>query len=296
MTASDPGGPGRFRFLATAIAGRSVEVAEARAGEAAHTNGQVIFVTADGPVSRQRRETLVQSALLGAGSLDRQWVKALRARPSVARRYLSLEGLRVLAELAGRYPIAAELDPGGEPSTATAAKSLELARGRGKVPEAPEWFGVIRPSRLLTHAAGPGARATDHELRLEFDPLDLPEAEDDGDQELSEGSTILKLFENPLFASQPLMDFFRKMLGGSRTSGDGAAGAEMRMRSVRRVHEVGAHARPLPTRIQMTDDGGPGASIGVGGALHPEWDVHNNRYRPDWCRVVDFPLTVAAEV
>ena len=29
---------------------------------------------------------------------------------------------------------------------------------------------------------------------------------------------------------------------------------------------------------------------------YPEWDVHNNRYRPDWCRVIDFPLTVAADV
>jgi nitric oxide reductase activation protein len=34
----------------------------------------------------------------------------------------------------------------------------------------------------------------------------------------------------------------------------------------------------------------------VGGALHPEWDVHADRYRPEWCRVVDFPLTAAADV
>ena len=34
----------------------------------------------------------------------------------------------------------------------------------------------------------------------------------------------------------------------------------------------------------------------MGGALYPEWDVHNNRYRPEWCRVIDFPLTVAADV
>lgn len=35
--------------------------------------------------------------------------------------------------------------------------------------------------------------------------------------------------------------------------------------------------------------------MGVGGALHPEWDVFSGRYRPDWCRVLDLPLTAAAD-
>ncbi|GAA2118952.1 nitric oxide reductase activation protein NorD [Actinomadura napierensis] len=296
MTASDPGGPHRFRFLATSIAGRSLDVAEARDGEAAHTNGLVVFVSAGGSVARQRSEVLVQSALLGAGSLDQRWVKGLWARPSVARRYLALEGRRVLTELAGRYPLAAALDLGGKPGTATAHESLELARSRAAVPDPPEWFGVIKPSRLLTPSAGPGARATDQELRLEFDPLDLPEADDEGDEEEPAESKVLKLFENPLFASRALTDYLRKMLGGSRASADGSAGAEAKVRAVRRASKVGEHARPLPTRIHFTDDGKPGAALGVGGALHPEWDVHKNRYRPDWCRVLDFPLTVAADI
>ncbi|MGI5329533.1 nitric oxide reductase activation protein NorD [Actinomadura nitritigenes] len=299
MTPSDPGGPegpGRFRFLATSIAGRAVEVAEAPAGEAAHTNGRVVFVSAGASVARQRSEALLQSALLGAGSLDQRWIRALWARPSLARRYLALEGRRVLAELAGRYPLASALDLGGEPSTATARESLEMARGRAKLPDPPEWFGVIKPSRLLAAPAGPGARATDKEVRLEFDPIDLPEADDDGDREQPGESKILKLFENPLFASRALSDYFRKLLGGSRTSGDGPAGAEAKVRSVRRADKVGEHARPLPTRIRFTDDGRPGVAVGVGGALHPEWDVHNDRYRPDWCRVIDFPLTATADI
>ncbi|TDD86018.1 VWA domain-containing protein [Actinomadura darangshiensis] len=293
MTASDPG---RFRFLATSIAGRAVDVTEARAGEAAHTNGQIIFVSAGGSLTRQRNEALVQSALLGAGSLDQRWIRALRAHPATARRYLALEGRRVLAELAGRYPIAAVLGLDGDASTASAHESLESARGRAAVPDPPEWFGVIRPSRLLAAPAGPGARATDKEVRLEFDPIDLPEADDDGDQEEPRESKILKLFENPLIASRTLTDYFRKLLGGSRTAGDGAAGAEAKVRSVRRADTVGEHARPLPTRIHFTDDGKPGVAMGVGGALHPEWDVHHDRYRPDWCRVIDFPLTAAADI
>ncbi|HEU5031723.1 MAG TPA: VWA domain-containing protein [Spirillospora sp.] len=296
MTAADPSGPERFRFLATSIAGRAVDVAEARAGEAAHTNGRVVFVSADASAARQRSEVLVQSALLGAGSLDQRWTKALWARPSIARRYLALEGRRVLADLAGRYPVASDLGLDGHPSTTTARESLELARGRAAVPDPPEWFGVIKPSRLLSAPAGPGARATDKEVRLEFDPIDLPEAEDDGDREQSRESKILKLFENPLIASRTLTDYFRKLLGGSRASADGAAGAEAKVRSVRRTDEVGRHARPLPTRIRFTDDDRPGVAIGVGGALHPEWDVHGGRYRPDWCRVIGFPLTAAADI
>ncbi len=296
MTASDPNSPQRFRLLATFIAGRSIDVTEAPAGQAAHTDGQVIFVSAGGPAADQRREMLIQSALLGAGSLDRRLVKPLRARPVVARRYLALEGHRALAELGRGLPLAAALCPDGQPTTATADESLEKASGRVDVAEPPVWFGVIKPSRLLAPAAGPGAQAANKELRLEFDPIDLPEADDDGDTEQSGESKILKLFENPLFNSQALSDYFRKLFGSSRSSGDGAAGAELQVRSVRRAQKVGAHARPLPTRIHFTDDGKPGAALGVGGARYPEWDVHHNRYRPQWCRVIDFPLTAAAEV
>ena len=296
MTTPDLLSPNRFRLLATFVAGRSVDVAEAPVGEAAHTNGQVIFVSAGRSVPEQRREVLIQSALLGAGSLDRRLVKALRARPSVARRYLALEGHRVLAELARQLPLASMIRPDGEPSTATADESLELAKGRANVADPPAWFGVIKPSRLLTTSPGVGGKATDKELRLEFDPIDLPEADDDDGAEQSGESKILKLFDNPLFSSRTFSDYLRKLLGNSRSPGDGAAGAELQVRSVRRAHGVGANARPLPTRIRFTDDGQPGATVGIGGALYPEWDVHNNRYRAQWCRVIDFPLTVAADV
>ena len=291
-----PGGPDRFRFLATFIAGRSVDVAEAPAGHAAHTNGAVIFVSADRSVEEQRREMLVQSALLGAGSLDRRLVKALRARPVVARRYLALEGHRVIADLAQRIPLTATLPTTGEPSTSSADESLEVAKGRVKVTDPPEWFGVIKPLRLLAPSEGPGTEPGGKELRLQFDPLDLPDADDDDDGEPVGESKILKLFETPIFNSQALSDYFRKLFGSSRSPGDGAAGAEMQVRSVRRAHAAGANARPLPTRIRFTDDGNPGAALGVGGALYPEWDVHNSRYLPQRCRVLDFPLTVTADV
>jgi nitric oxide reductase NorD protein len=202
----------------------------------------------------------------------------------------------VLAELAGQIPLAAALCPDRASSTATADESLDVAKSPVKIADPPEWFGVIRPSRLLAPSAAAGSAATDKELRLQFDPVDLPEAVDDGDRERPRESKILKLFENPLSSSRTLSDYFRKLLGNSRSPGDSAAGAEMHVRAVRRAHAAGTRSRPLPIRIRFTDDRNPGAAVGVGGALYPEWDEHNNRYRPQWCRVIDFPLTAAADI
>ncbi len=293
--------PDRFRFLATYIAGRSVDVMEAPAGQPAHTNGQFIFVSSGGAVEQQRREMLVQAALLGAGSLEPRLVKGLRARATLARRYLALEGQRVLAELAAQIPLDAGLLGDAAPSTATADESLEVARSRATVVDPPEWFGAIKVSRLLAAPAGPGGKATNKDLKLQFDPIDMPESEEDDEDEDEDGgksgdSKILKLFESPIFNNQSMSDYMRKMFGGSRSPGEGAAGAEMTVRSTRKVREIGPDARPLPTRIQFTDDGKPGAALGVGGALYPEWDVFNDRYKPDWCRVIDFPLTANADV
>jgi len=294
---TDPTGPAQFRLLATHVAGRPVDTAEARAGDAAYTDGQVIYVSA-APPAQQRNEVLVQSALLGAGSLDAPLLKAIRGRPAVARRYLALEGRRVLAELATELPLAAELDP-GEASTANADESLRIAKGRKTVDDAPDWFGVIKPARLLASPVGPGARPTDNDLQLTFEVPDLREEPDDEDQDEegeSEDSKILKLFEAPVVGSRLVSDFLSKLFGSSKSKGDDAAGAEMQIGSVRRVGTAGPNARPLPTQIRFTDDRRPGATVGVGGALHPEWDVFAGRYKEDWCRVIDFPLTAAADV
>jgi len=297
VIASDhPESPDRFRFLATWLAGRSLGVVEAAAGEAAYTDGRFVFVSAGSSDSAQREEVLVQAGLLGAGSLDSRLIRSLRARPKVARRYLALEGRRVLADLAARVPLAAALGPTGEPITKTADESLEVARSRRAVDAAPTWFGVIRPSRLLAApAAGPGTQASARDLRLEFEPTDIPDAQDEGDAERGEESKILKLFGNPL-ASKTFADFFNKLLGSSRSPGDGAAGGDLSTRSMRRVDGVGPNARPLPVPLRFSTDGAPGSSVGVGGALYPEWDVHNQRYRPQHCRVIDFALRSSPDV
>ncbi len=89
-----------------------------------------------------------------------------------------------------------------------------------RLADPPGWFGVIKPSRLLGALAGPGGQATNKDLKLQFDPIDMPESEDDEEDEDDDGgksgeSKILKLFQSPLFNNQSMSDYFRKMFGGS---------------------------------------------------------------------------------
>ena len=295
MTATGSEDPGRFRFLATYVAGRPLGVAEAASGDLSHTDRRVVFVSAGRSATEQRREVLVQAALLGAGSLDDARIRPLRGRAKFARRYLSLEGHRVLAELAEGIPLAAELARAAAATTHTADESLEMARSKRPVADPPTWFGVIRPSRLLGNpGGGPGAPASDADRRLQFRPTDVPETPDDADDEPGPVSRILELFASPL-ASDVFSDFFQKLLGSSRSPGDGPAGGGTATRSLRRVDAVGPDARPLPVPIRVTGDT-PGVTTGAAGALYPEWDVYRNGYKPEHCRVIEFPLRAAPDV
>lgn len=282
--------PDRLRLLATFVAGVSLDVAEAADGRPAYTDGQTVYVTAGASFDRARREILVQSALLGAGSLAPEYTKTLRARPSTARRYLALEGRRVLAELAERLPLAAALVLDGRPCTASSTESLKLARSRKPVHDPPDWFGVIRPG-VVRAVAGPASVADEN------DPgAPSSDEENSGDEDEPGGeSKILKLFQAPV-SSQALSDMLRKLFGGAKSNEDDAAGGDLRVGSVRQVQRLGINARPAPTHIRFTGTEKPGAAMGMRGALFPEWDVHNNRYRPDWCRVIDFPLLSDVDV
>ncbi|MGW6422271.1 VWA domain-containing protein [Nocardia sp. NPDC055053] len=288
MTATDPDDPARYRLLATFLAGRSVEVALAPDGKTAFTTGRTIFVTPGLPDAEQRRELLVQAALLGAGSLHPRLVRPLRRRPSLARRYLALEGRRVLADLACAIPLAAELCPGTHAQTATADESLTVARGRRPVEAPPRWFGVIHPARLLATTAVPGTRPGGAP-GVGSEPLDLPET-DEADRERPAQRETVNQDTSPLYMPRTLLDLFRRQRGGGRMAGRGPAGAGT-VRAVRRAQLTGTQVRPPSTRIRRAD-GKPGAAAGVSGALYPEWDVHRDRYRIDWCRVVDYPFEV----
>lgn len=296
MISTDVDSPDRFRLLASFVGNRPLEVAEARMGEGSYTDGKFVFVTAGLSASEQRREVLVQGALLGAGSLDQKIVKSLRGRPKLARRYLALEGRRACANIKTQIPLAASLCATEEAITSSALESLAVARSWKIISDPPEWFGAIRPSKILAASSNSATEPKETDFRLEFDLTDAPETEDNGDGDHGERSKILSLLDNPLLNSNTLSDLFYKMFGMSHAPGDGDAGGEMSVRSVRKVDSVGPNARPLPVSIRVSSESAPGTAVGIGGTLFPEWDVYRNQYRPEWCRVIDYPLMTAPDI
>lgn len=286
--------PHHFRYLAGFLAGRPVDIAVARVGEFAYTDGQVVYVSASADPDRQRREVLVQSALLGARSLDGQYVKRLRARPPLARRYLALEARRVLAELGPRIPLAAAAGHDFPPQSGSSEESLRIALGRTKIDTPPDWFGTIKPAKLIRTRAESGSPAPGADVRMNVEYTSETE-ENVGDDGPAEKSWILKLFEVPIGTQVPAK-FLRQLFGSSRSSGTEGAGGEWGIGSIRRTSRAGANARPVPTPIHFTGAEKPGVGLAVGGAMYPEWDVFGDRYRKDWCRVIDFPIPTVADV
>src|SRR6266702_4610449 len=144
-------GLGRFALLASAIAGRLVDVTGADPDQPSWTDGATVFV--DGEASRmdQLRRVAVQAALLSAGSLDVDIMAGLR-RPAVARRYLAIEGHRALAAHEALLPQAARrlIDHGMAARSDSPAASLALATSREDIAEPPSAFGAIRPKHILT--------------------------------------------------------------------------------------------------------------------------------------------------
>lgn len=138
----------------------------------------------------------------------------------------------------------------------------------------------------------------DHRRELSIDRLGTTvysSEMDDDDDGPAEKSWILKLFEVPLGMQAPAK-FLRTLFGGSRSPGSEGAGGELGVGSIRRTSHAGVNARPVPTAIRFTGAEKPGAALEVGGAMYPEWDVFGDRYREDWCRVVDFPITAVVDV
>ena len=86
-----------LRILASAIAGRAVDVALADPGRRTWSDGSTIFL--EPAVNRAERVRLlgVQASLIAAGSLDREMLDALGRGKGLARRYLAIEGHRALA-------------------------------------------------------------------------------------------------------------------------------------------------------------------------------------------------------
>ena len=276
----------RFRLLASAMAGRGVDVEPARDGEAGYTDGRAVYVE---PGTDQAVVSLlaVQCSLLACGSLTPEVCKVLTGRPGLARRYLAVEGWRALAAMAPQvppFPLVMQATA-MEALTSSPEESLALAQSRRPVPEAPPVFGIIRPGRLRATAASDVLAAgapTPKDLN-ELAPEDaLPEVDEDEETESLSG--LSKLLSNGLQTSLSL--WLTKKLGGRGQPDDGEGGSDLPMGGSRAVTQVGKNAQVClfpPSLSPVATE----TSFGRGW-LYPEWDVHADTYRFGWCTVTEF--------
>ena len=143
----------RLRLLASALAGRTLDVASGEPGALSWTDGSTVFLDPSAVPAEQIRMLGVQACLVAAGSLDSEVLGQLTRRPSLTRRYLAVEAHRALAANDHVLPpsLRSLVDDAVARGSASAADSLATARN---VPadDLPATFGTIHPRRALTVA------------------------------------------------------------------------------------------------------------------------------------------------
>jgi hypothetical protein len=275
--------PERLKFLASAIAGRLLEVAPVRPpGAPAWTDGATVFIDADARAREQRHAVAVQASLLGAGSLGAASLVVLARRPALARRYLAVEGHRALAAHEAVLPesLLSVIDREVGARSGSPAESLAIATSREAVPEPPAVFGTIRPREVHASAevslgASAPAQHVPHPHREEI----LRELDDEEDDRRS----VVDFISSPIGGGGAIGRLFKKMFGDARASGGGPPGADSPTHWTRR----GTSGRAVATSTAAMPIADMDTHAPRRGTTYPEWDVHRRRYRPDWCTVVE---------
>jgi hypothetical protein len=267
---------GRLSLFASAISNRALRVAPGEPGDAAWTDGTVVFVDADVGVRRQVEAVAVQASLLAAGSLDHDVARRLKRRPALARRYLAVEGHRALASNAQLLPtvVGRLVDAEVAALADSPGASLAVALSRKTIADPPPSFGTIRARDLLKSSRAAGSATARRETPGGQRNALLSElAEDDADDDAAHD------FSSPAGGSGvvgrllgQLLNVVRQLNGGSPPGVDAP------------THWTGTAARGRGGIALSTGNIEDAAAQGRG-TKYPEWDVHRRRYRRDWCTV-----------
>jgi hypothetical protein len=279
---SEPDALGRFRLLACAIAGCTVELARSELGSLAWTDGITIFVGTETTVHDQLRSIAVQASLLGAGSLRPEVIARLSRRPALARRYLTMEGHRALHAQEPFLPAAARsiLDTEIAARSNSPEESLGIAMSRAAIAAPPPEFGTILAKRIRTSA--------DRPLDASSDRHAPGRSREDMARELADGddSPVIHLLSSPVGGGGPIGRLLKRLLGDARSQGGGPPGADPATHSTSRSDRVASNAAVTTATPPLFDETGVVSPRRV---TYPEWDVFHRRYRPNWCTVVEVP-------
>jgi nitric oxide reductase NorD protein len=285
----------RMGLLASALSGCTLQVAPVDAGAQAWTDGRTIFVDPDVGARNQLESLAVQASLLAAGSLERDVLRRLNRRPALARRYLAVEGHRALAanEDVLPPPLRSLIDRDIAAHSTSPAASLDAALSRQTIAPPPDSFGAIRPRKLLESEKRGDASASmgEHIARRQRKgpPMEFDEDEHD------HADDVADFLSSPVGGGGAIGRLLQKMLGVVRKLGEGGQpGADTPTRRIRSGTRGGGNS-VVSTAVASTVDDGADER---GGMKYPEWDVHQRRYRPNWCTVreVEPPLKHDAAV
>ncbi|MGC1507022.1 nitric oxide reductase activation protein NorD [Ketobacter sp.] len=282
-------------MLASALSGRDIKIANTDPGSPAWTDGNVIYVDADADIRSQLQQLCVQSSLLAAGSLDREFIRRLARRPKVANRYLAIEGARAMSTLSDILPSSIKLliNESSSPRSTSSAASLELALSKADIADPPLAFGVIRANKLIAaekHAGG--AAGEGRHIPRKQEEKALTELPDDANEDEEDTEDFAS---SPVGGGGGLGKMLQKMFQMVRqVKGGGTPGADAATHWSRSGSRAGVRALSSDAEAGTVED-----AFGKGrGFLYPEWNVHSQAYRDDWCTVleVDAPTKNQASV
>jgi hypothetical protein len=276
-------GPERFGLLASAIAGTPIEVAATDPGGLAWTDGTTVFVDEAAAVADQLSSVALQSALVGAGSLDPEVLGMLGRRSASTTRYLAVEGHRALVAQEHLLPrsVCALIDRTIAARSGSPQDSLAIAMSRELLSDPPAVFGVIRPKLLRSalatvqgddppqqHVPRGGGESRARELDAEGEDADA----------------VLDLFSSPIGGGGGLGRWLKKLFGEGRSTEAGPPGADSATRwtrsADRTARTVTYSTSPAPLPEGLSRDPRQGIT-------YPEWDVQKKRYKPGWCTVTE---------
>jgi nitric oxide reductase NorD protein len=272
----------RLGLLASALSRRPLQVAPAKAGEPAWTDGKVVYLDVHRSAREQVESLAVQASLLAAGSLERDIVHGLARRPRLTRRYLAVEGHRALAALEQLLPpavrslIRSDVVAGSDSPVA----SLSAARSRRAIVDPPASFGTISAHRLLASLRrAERSQAQPHAARARRNQVLVELAEDATADENTQDP-----FSSPVGGGGVIGRWLAKLLSPVRQlRGGGSPGADAPTHWTR-TGRRGASRAVLSTATTEGVNQSP-AEHRDQGTKYPEWDVHARRYREDWCTV-----------
>jgi nitric oxide reductase activation protein len=280
-------------LLASAIVGKTIGLVFLTDPAAlSYSDGDRIFLAPRGHAAELRRELMVQSALIAGESLGGRQMRAILGRTEHRDRYLLLEVLRSCQAISDWLPSSflRELAPfQSKHRPQSPDESLTIAASRSRLPDLPQWFGTLRPWRILRASISvENQKLTQQklkELQSKISKINRDGDQDDEEEENYRKTSFWKWVQSPLGRDTFMSHFFKEILNmksspdkDSANSGASASTEMVSGRVSKRVHDISNAIRS-------------GVSFVLSPGLerydndlnrYPEWDCGARRYRSNW--------------